>query len=139
MKAIIALVLVLSLAACGGGAASNTGGGGSMTDAAKQFIEATFKADKDAWVAVACEAIKGQADQAFTGSTGMPEGVTYDFSALKYEVKEESGDTGKVGISGVMKLTVAGQTQELDFASNPLAEVPMKREGGNWKVCPNIS
>jgi hypothetical protein len=138
MKAIIALVLVLSLAACGGGGNGGGGGGASMTDVAKQFIEATFKADKEAWQAAACEAIKAQADS-MTGGTGMPEGVTYDFSALKYEVKEESGDTGKVGISGVMKLTVAGQTQEMDFASNPLAEVPMKKEGGNWKVCPNIS
>lgn len=137
MKVIIALVLALSLAACGGGGGA-TGGGASMTDVAKQFIEATFKADKEALQAAACDAIKGQLDS-MTGATGMPEGVTYDFSALKYEVKEESGDTGKVGISGVMKLTVAGQTQEVDFASNPLAEVPMKKEGGNWKVCPNVS
>jgi hypothetical protein len=129
MKAILVLVLALSLAACGGGA----GGGMSMTDAAKQFLESTFKGDKEAWRAVACEAIKGQADA--LDAVRLPEGFSIDFSGLKYEVKEESGDSGKVGISGTVKMTMAGMSQEQNIQDMNLGELLMKREGGSWKAC----
>lgn len=130
MRAIVILVLALSLAACGGGA----GGGMSMTDAAKQFVESTFKGDKQAWSAVACEAIKGQADSLDT--IPRPEGFSVDFSALKYEVKEERGDTGKVGISGTIKISISGMSQEQNIQDIGLGELLMKREGGSWKACP---
>lgn len=130
MKVIIVLVLALSLAACSGGA----GGGMSMTDAAKQFLESTFKGDKQAWSAVACEAIKGQADA--LDAMPRPEGFSVDFSGLKYEVKEERGDNGKVAISGTFKITMAGMTQEQSVQDLNLGELAMKREGGSWKACP---
>ncbi len=129
MRAVVVLVLALSLAACGGGA----GGGMSMTDAAKQFLESSFKGEKQAWLAVACEAIKGQSDSL----SAPPEGFSVDFSALKYEVKEERGDSGKVAISGSIKVTMAGASQEQDLGGLGLSELPMKREGGSWKACPS--
>ncbi|PJF31965.1 MAG: hypothetical protein CUN51_03215 [Candidatus Thermofonsia Clade 1 bacterium] len=106
----------------------------SMTDAAKQFLESTFKGDKEAWRAVACEAIKGQAD--LLDAIRFPEGFSIDWSGLKYEVKEESGDSGKVGISGTVKITRLGMSQEQNIQDAGFDELPMKREGGSWKACP---
>jgi hypothetical protein len=134
MKFVTAILLVVALSACGSG--GTTGGGMSMTDAAKQFLESTFKGDKEAWRAVACDPIKGQADT--LDSMPRPEGFTMDFSALKYEVKEESGDSGKVAISGAVKMTVAGTSTEQSISDMGLSELNMKREGGSWKACPQL-
>lgn len=136
MKFVVVVLMVVALSACSGGGSTGGGGGMSMTDAAKQFLESTFKGDKEAWRSVACEAIKDQADS--LDSIPRPEGFTMDFSALKYEVKEESGDTGKVLVSGSVKMTMSGQSVDQDVANMGLSEIAMKREGGSWKACPSL-
>ena len=59
-------------------------------------------------------------------------GATIDVSGLKYEVANQSGDTANVKVSGKMKMTVAGATNEADYT--PLT-VQLKNESGAWKVC----
>lgn len=127
------LVLALILTACGGGGA--TGGGISMTDAAKQFLESVYQGNKDKALEVVCAAQKTATEAQISAAT-LPEGTSVDLSGLTYEVASESGDTGAVKVSGMLKVTAAGVTDEVDLGASgsPFANIPMKNESG-WKVC----
>jgi hypothetical protein len=131
------LVVALVLAACGGGAANTTTG--SMTDAAKQFIEAVFKGDKVKGAEVICAAQKAAADAMFAAAGNLPAGAELDTSGLTYTVKSESGDTGEVTVGGKLKITAAGVSQEMDMSAmgGALTALPMKNESG-WKVCVSV-
>lgn len=127
------VVLAALLAACGGGGG---GGGMSMTDAAKQFLEATFKQDKDKALAVVCAAYKTAAEATFSAGAAAAGAAEVDLSGVTFTVAKESGDTGEVAVSGKIKITVAGQSQEMDLAQmGTMTNLPMKNESG-WKVCP---
>ncbi|GAB4553766.1 MAG: hypothetical protein OHK0023_23150 [Anaerolineae bacterium] len=127
------LIVALMLTACGGGAPS--GGGISMTDAAKQFLESVYQGNKDKALEVVCAAQKTAVETQISAIT-LPEGTSVDLSGLKYEVASESGDTGAVKVSGTLKVTAAGTTQDVDLGASgsPFANIPMKNESG-WKVC----
>ncbi len=130
-SALILMALSFVLAACGGGG----GGGGSPLDAAKAFLEATVKFDKNAALALVCAAEKDAVEKQFAGMPALPadqlKDLKVDLSNVKLEVVSQSGDTAEIKGSGKMKITMAGQTQEQEVSG---ANMIVKNEGG-WKYC----
>ncbi len=131
-SALILMALSFVLAACGGGG----GGSGSPVDAAKAFLEATTKFDKDKVLSLVCKAEKDAMEKQFAGMPALPadqlKDLKVDLSNVKLEVVSQSGDTAEIKGSGKMKITMAGQSQEQEVGGGP--NTIMKNEGG-WKYC----
>ena len=124
---IIALVLSVSMAACGGGGGAAAG---KPEDAAKAMIDALFSG-KDISPMV-CASAKGQVDQMKTALSSIAgAGATIDTSGLTYTASNVSGDTATVTVAGNMKITVGGNSTTSAFPSAPMT---LKNENG-WKVC----
>ncbi|MBX3083353.1 MAG: hypothetical protein KF716_17100 [Anaerolineae bacterium] len=129
------LTFAVLLTACNnnGGDTNNTSSsGGDPAGAAKAFFDALYGgtvADTMFCAANAAAVKTGleQSKQALTAS-----GAKIDVSGLKYDVANQSGDSADVKVSGKIKMTVAGTTNEADYT--PLT-LNMKNEGGSWKVC----
>jgi len=125
---ITALILSISVAACGGGAAPSNPG--KPEDGAKAVMDALFSG-KDI-TPLLCSAVQSQASSmkdSFSKLAGA--GATVDTSGLTYTASDVSGDTAKVTVGGNMKITVSGTSKDVPFPSVPM---PMKNENG-WKVC----
>lgn len=132
-------LIVFLLAACGGGGGGNTttnnSSAGSPADAVKGFFDAVF-AGEDV-TALICTSNAEQAAAIAQGMETMREtltssGAEIDTSGLTYTVKSESGDTAEVEVSGNIKVTVSGVSQDQPY---PAVPVPVRNEGGTWKVC----
>jgi len=131
---VIALALVASVVvtACGGG------GGGGAASAAKTWFEAFGQLDLNKVKDLTCEKEKGAIEQAFAFLGGgevdleaLKEMFQIDVSGLQYEEKNVSGNNATVRISGALKVSAFGQSQDQDIDE----EVPMVNEGGAWRVC----
>lgn len=144
MTAIISVILVLILAACGGPAPASNGGqgesnansGGTPDAAARAFFEAVFSGEGDV-APMLCSVNAAAAEQIREGmealkSTLAAGNATVDMSGLNFETTSESGDTAQVRISGSLKVSIAGVDQETDY---PEVTIPMRNEGGSWKIC----
>ena len=59
-------------------------------------------------------------------------GATIDTSGLTYDAGTVSGDTATVKVSGSLKVTVAGTSTNAPYSG---AAIPVRNEGGTWKVC----
>jgi hypothetical protein len=139
-----AALLAVTLTACGGGAAPSggTGGGGggaaaagSPTDAAKAFFAAVFSGnDINPYLCTTnADAAKAISQGMSTMKTSLEaSGAKIDTSGLVFDAGTVSGDTAQVKVSGKLKTTVAGTSVDSDY---PAATIPMRNEGGNWKVC----
>lgn len=130
------MVIALVSAACGGGGGG--GGAGSATDAAKAFIEATFKGDFNALRNSVCEARRGEltAEQeaAITaGLQSMGGAGAVDTSGITYTLNSENNT---VTLGGTIKVTVQGTTVDAPVESMFAEGLPVLQEGGSWKVCP---
>jgi len=133
---VVSVVLVASvvMGACGGA------GGGGAAGVAKAWFEAFSQLDLNKVKDLTCDEQKASLEQAFAllGGTGsdtdleaLKELLQIDVSGLKYEEKNVSGSTATVHISGVLKVSAFGQSQEQDINE----DVPVVNEGGAWKVC----
>jgi len=139
MKKSLGLVAVLMmafvLAACGG--AAPAGDSGSPEASAKGFVEATFSGNIEAAKTFACTAALAQlTDESAAAMSAMAD-AEVDFSGLTYTVSDATDTTANVTVGGIMKMTLAGTTQDLDFATmGDSAKFPMVKENGVWKACP---
>jgi hypothetical protein len=140
MSLIAAMLLVSVLAACGGAAPA---GGGTTAGAgpeavAKTFIEASFTANLEAARSVACAALTATlTDETAASMQEMMSEANPDFSALTYTVSDQTDTSATVTVGGTLKMTVAGVTQDMNFADmGPAAILPIVKEGDAWKVCP---
>lgn len=139
--AVVTFGLVFVLAACGGNTgssssngSSSSGSGGNPADAAKGFYEGLYgSAQIDQFVCGSNKAAVDALKQAVESSKSAlaASNAKIDVSGLKYETANQSGDSADVKVSGKLKMTVAGNTQETDF---PAMTLKMKNESG-WKVC----
>jgi hypothetical protein len=133
---IVLIVLSALLTACGGGGLG--GGAGQASAAAKSFFDAFAQLDFTKLKDMTCEAQKAGIDQAMQMMSGggnldqLKEMLKIDTSGLKFEEKSVSGDNATVVVSGKLKLEALGQAQDQDINNE---ELPMVREGGQWKVC----
>jgi hypothetical protein len=123
-----ALILAISVAACGGG--SSASNAGKPEDAAKAMFDTLF-AGKDI-ASMLCSSQQSQASTIKdTFSRLADANATVDTSGLTYTASDVSGDTAKVTVGGKLKVTVSGTSKEVAFPNIPL---PMKNENG-WKAC----
>ena len=134
---VVSVVLVASvvMGACGGA------GGAGAAGAAKAWFEAIAQLDLNKVKDLTCDKEKAALEQAFSFLGGAASGETdlealkelfqIDVSGLKYEEKNVSGNTATVHISGVLKVSAFGQSQD----QNVDEDVPVVNEGGAWKVC----
>jgi ketosteroid isomerase-like protein len=129
---IAALALVLSACGNSGNSGNTSTSGGDPAAAAKAFFEALYGGS--ASDALFCKAggaeVKAALDQSKQAITAS--GAKIDVSGLKYEAANQSGDSADVKVSGKLKMTVAGTTNEVDYTALTLK---MKNEDGGWKVC----
>lgn len=134
---ILALLLIsMVAAACGGGGGSTTTSttGNTPEAGAKAFFDAAFGGNADAAKAAICSAGQATADQMVSAFAAAAAAGTADTSGLTYAKASESGDDAVVNLGGTLKVTVAGTTTDVPYEGSGVA-VPMKREGGVWKVC----
>jgi hypothetical protein len=126
------IVLSLVLSACGGGA-----GAAGAAGAAKAWFDAFAQLDLAKIKDLTCDKEKSAMDQAFsvfsgaggTDTQALKDLFKIDVSGLKFEDKGQ----GTVHISGAMKLSAFGQSQDQNIDE----DIPMVNEGGTWKVCGN--
>ena len=130
---VLVVVASLVLTACGGG-----GAGGNAVGAVKSWFEALSSLDLQKVVALTCEKERPTVEESFSFLSGsgtdleaLKQLFTIDASGLKYEDKGVSGNTATVHISGKLKVSAFGQSQEQDIDE----DVPVVNEGGAWKVC----
>lgn len=131
------MVIALVSAACGGGGDSG-GGAGSATDAAKAFIDATFKGDFNAMRNAVCEARRGeltaeQEAEITAGLQAMGGAGSIDSSGITYTHNTENNT---VTLGGTIKVTVQGTTVDAPVEAMFAEGLPVLQEGGSWKVCP---
>jgi hypothetical protein len=122
----VVLILVILLAACGGG-------GSSPTAAVKGFFQAFAKLDVDKMTALTCSEMAEEMEETLGVFALFGDGVKIDVSGLKYEVVEESGDRAVVRVTGTMKMSVS--ELGIDESTEMDEEMPVVKEGGEWKVC----
>jgi hypothetical protein len=125
----IVLVLVTLLAACGGG-------GGSPVGVVKDFWKALTKFDIDKMKELTCSEYRSEMEEAFGFAemgdlSELADLMEFDVSGLKYEVVSESGDNAVVRVYGELKVTFFGQSESEQMDE----EIPVVKEGGQWKVC----
>ncbi len=128
----VVLIAAVVLAACGGGA------GGSPSGAAKAWFEAFTQFDMAKMKDLTCASEQASIDDALSGLGGegfdleaMKELFQIDASGLNFQDQNVSGNDATVRVSGKLKVSVFGQSQEEDVDE----EIPMVNEGGAWKVC----
>ncbi len=132
--AVLVLVAIVS-AACGGG---SSGGAGKPEDAAKAFIEATFKGDFTALKNSVCDKLKGdlttEAEATIkAGLEQMGGAGNLDTSAITYTYDSANKS---VTLGGTMKATVQGVSMDIPVDTMFPGGLPVVEEGGGWKVCP---
>lgn len=138
MSMVAVLMLALVLAACGGAApAGNTPATGDTPEAvAKAFVEATFSGNIEAAKGQVCAAMAAALSGDTAGALGAMSGAEVDFSGVTYTASDVTDTSATVTVGGVMKVTVSGATQEMNFADmGPAAAFPLTKENGAWKVC----
>ena len=128
----LVLVIVALVAAACGGAGGTTG---SPTDAAKAFLEGTFKADAAALRSVTCEAQRGEiTDEALAQmNEAMTAMGTVDLTGVTYTYNEAAKT---VSLGGEIKATVQGVAVDIPVSSMFADGLPVIEEGGAWRVCP---
>jgi PBP1b-binding outer membrane lipoprotein LpoB len=142
MSIVAVLMLALVLAACGGGtpavAATQAPAVSAETpeSVAKTFVEATFSGNIDSAKTVVCAAMAAElTDEAAAAMSAMAE-AEMDFSGLTFTASDVTDTTATVTVSGILKMTMAGVTQDMDFSDmGPGAAFPLVKEGGARKVC----
>lgn len=126
--------LALALAACGGS------GEGSPATAARAWYEAISRLDLQAVARLTCAQERASVERSIEqlGPSGsetnlqtLKEVFQIDVSGVSYEERSVDGNAASVRITGVLKATASGQTQERTID----AEVPVVKEEGAWKVC----
>ncbi len=130
----IALVASVVVTACGGGS-----GGGAAVAAAKSWFEAFAQLDLNRVKELTCESEKAAVDAALGLLAGggeidveaMKDLFQIDVSGLTYAETSVSGNSATVHISGLIKVSALGQSQDQDVDE----DVPLVNEGGAWKVC----
>jgi predicted small secreted protein len=131
---IVVIVLSALLTACGSGA----GGGSGAAAAAKSFFDSFSQLDFAKMKDLTCDAQKPAIDQATQSMSALGDAsklkdlITIDTSGLKFDEKSVSGDKATVVVTGTMKVTAMGQSQDQPVNNE---ELPMVKEGGQWKVC----
>lgn len=137
MSMVAVLMMALVLAACGGAAPAGTTTTGDTPEAvAKAFVEATFSGNIEAARGVVCAAMAAElTDEAASAMAAMGE-AEMDFSGLTFTPSDVTDTSATVTVGGKLKVTVAGASQELDFATmGSSAAFPLVKENGAWKVC----
>lgn len=132
--AVLVLVAMVSVA-CGGG--SSGGGAGKPEDAAKNWVEALFKADGATLRNNMCDAQKAAITDDVVSSLASSlggTGATLDTAGITYTV---SGNN--VTLGGNLKVTMSGQSVDVPMTSFPLGTLPVVQEGGGWKVCLSLN
>lgn len=141
MKRILALVLVavfvcsLFVSGCGGGSSS---GGNTPDGAAKDFYTGLMEGNESMVKAVVCDKMKNDkttwdglvAAMAMTKAVG----AKADLSGLKFTVTNQASDKATVVLSGMMKITMLGQTQEQPVDPSD-SSIPTIKQGDKWVVC----
>ncbi len=115
-----AMVMVLSLVVAGCG-------GGGPVDGAKDFFNNMFSEKGGEYL---CKAAGSDAaiGMAMLGAMG----AKIDTGGMKFELVKEEGDKATVKISGKIKISMLGQTEEEEI---PAEEILMIKEDGKWKMC----
>jgi len=132
---LVSMMLIASmvLAACGGG------GGGGPSAAARDWFAAFSEFNFDRVKELTCSSQQAALDSALGAISGagadfdlsqMAELIDIDFSGLNFAESNVTGDSATVDISGKLKVSFLGQSQEEDLTQS----VPMVNENG-WKVC----
>jgi len=128
----ILLIAAVILAACGGGA----GGGPSGT--AQAWFEAFTQFDMAKMKDLTCDSEKAAVDEALSGLGGegfdlgaLKDLFQIDVSGLSFQDQNVSGNSATVHVSGKLKISAFGQSQDQDINE----DIPMTNEGGAWKVC----
>ena len=132
----LAFIASIAAAACGGGAG---GGGEGATAAAKSWFEAYAQLDLSKVKELTCDKEKQEIEKALAllggggelSAEALKDLFTIDVSGLKYEEKGANSSSATVHISGPLKVSVLGESQ--DEAVDQ--DVPLVNEGGAWKVC----
>jgi hypothetical protein len=126
------LIAALILAACGEGA------GGGPSGAAKAWFEALTQFDMAKMTDLTCESEKASIDSALSGLggegfdlEGLKDLFQIDVSGLSFQDQSVSGNNATVRVSGKLKISAFGQSQEEDVNE----DIPLVNEGGTWKVC----
>src|SRR5690349_3923180 len=116
-----ALLLTITMAACGGGGAPAAG---KPEDAAKAMMDALFSGKDIA--PMVCSSAQSQVSAMKTSLGSIASaGATIDTSGLTYTASNVSGDTATVTVAGNMKITVNGTSNTTAFPSAP---IKMKNE-----------
>lgn len=125
------LVVLAVVAACGGG--------GGPANTARDWFAAISSFDFNRVKELTCSEQQGALDQAlglFDGAgedfdlSALGELFEIDTSGLQFTESNVTETSANVQISGKLKITIFGQSEEQDVDQS----VPMVNEGG-WKVC----
>jgi len=114
---------------------TNVSNTNSPTDAAKAFLEGTFKADAATLRSVTCEAQRGEiTDEALAQmNEAMTAMGTVDLTGVTYTYNEAAKT---VSLGGEIKATVQGVAVDIPVSSMFADGLPVIEEGGGWRVCP---
>jgi hypothetical protein len=137
--AVLATVFFLSilLTACGGNAAS-TGGAGDPVKTTKDFFATVFSGgDVKPFIctsnAAAAEAMTKGFEGVRTSMTASGSKVTTD--KLTFTAGAVNGDSTTVTVGGKLTVTTNGVATDVDYGGGQPIPVPLKNEGGTWKIC----
>lgn len=135
-KSIVVLMLsivALLVSACGGAGSADPAG------ATQAWFEAFTRFDIERMGELTCDEEKAALSQGLDAFSGggeiglaeLAELFEFDFSGLKFVASNVTEASAIVNISGAMKITFLGESDEESVSS----EVPLVNEGGAWKVC----
>ncbi len=130
LMAVMVMVLSLFLVGCG------SSFGQSPADSLKELFQNLFA---DNIVDYICKdagpeglaALGGLAD-AKENAKNLGGKIELNIDKMKFETVKEDGNNASVKVWGVMKITLLGQSQDLEF---PEGTIPMVKEDGKWKMC----
>ena len=132
-RAVSRLVMVwLTLSACGNGTAS-------AADTVRTWYESISRLDLTRVLDLTCEKQRSALEQALRALGGgtqvdleaLREEFQIDVSGLTYEEQSATEETATVRISGTLKVSASGHTQQQAVDQ----DVPVVVESGVWRVC----
>jgi len=126
------VIALLTVPACGNGTVD-------AADTARTWYEAISQLDLTRIMDLTCAQQRPALEQAMRALGGgaeidleaLREQFQIDVSGLSYEENGATDETSTVRITGVLKVTASGHTQEQAVDQ----EVPMVKESGEWRVC----
>lgn len=136
------LVLVFAVSACGGPAVDEA----DPVAVARVAAEAWMRSDVDSMIEVSCKRMREQLEASREQIQEMAEmmnsmgvdmkDVRFDFSDVSFEVVHQEEFTAKVKMSGPMKVSIPGRSDE---TAPQDMELSLVQEDGHWKLCSEIN